>query len=146
MGSRFSAISALSGAKTGPDTSIKNFSSNVRYSPTGIQMENVDLVLPAIGTVTGSGTVSPQDALDYKMDATLNGSTVSGVTKLVGVSSKSASIPFFVQGTASDPKFVPDVKGMVSGMGKGLESEIPGGKNTQGIVNSIGGLFGKKKK
>jgi AsmA protein len=151
MGSKMSAISALTGAKTGPDTSIQNFSSNVRYSPSGIQTENVNLVLPALGTVTGSGTVSPQNALDYKMKASLNGSVVSGASKLAGLSGNGATIPFFIQGTASDPKFVPDVKGMVGGqlsnqLSNRLGSQVPGGQNAQGAVKALGGLFGKKKK
>jgi AsmA protein len=151
MGSKLSAISALSGAKTGPDTSIQNFSSDVHYSPSGIQTQNINLVLPALGTVTGSGTVSPQNALDYKMTASLSGSMVGGVSQLAGLSGKGATIPFFIQGTASDPKFVPDVKGMVGSqlsnqLGKRLGSQVPGGQNSQGVVDAIGGLFGKKKK
>jgi len=151
MGSKLAAISALSGAKTGPDTSIQNFSSDVRYSPAGVQTQNINLTLPALGTVTGSGTVSPQNALDYKMTADLSGSVVSGVSQMAGLSGKGASIPFFIQGTAADPKFIPDVKGIVGSqlknqLGQRLGSQVPGGQNAQGVVNSITGLFGKKKK
>jgi len=151
MGSKMSAISMLSGVKTGSDTEIQTFSSNVHVAPAGIQTSNVNLVVPSLGTVTGDGTVSPANALDYKMKASLNGTAVSGASALAGLSGKGASIPFFIQGTASDPKFVPDVKGMLSsglgkGLGKNLGSQVPGGQNTQGVVNAIGGLFGKKKK
>ena len=141
----------LSGVKTGSDTEIQTFSSNVHVAPSGIQTSNVNLVVPSLGTVTGDGTVSPSNALDYKMKASLNGTAVSSASALAGLSGKGASIPFFIQGTASDPKFVPDVKGMLSsglgkGLGKSLGSQVPGGQNTQGVVNAIGGLFGKKKK
>jgi len=151
MGSKMSAISALGGAKTGPDTTIQNFSSDVHYSPSGVQTQNINLVIPSLGTITGSGTMSPQNALDYKMTAALNGAVVSGLTKMAGLSGGGTSIPFFIQGTASDPKFVPDVKGMVSGqlgsqLSKRLGTNVPGGENTQGAVDAIGGLFGKKKK
>jgi len=151
MGSKMSAISALSGAKTGPDTTIQNFSSDVHYSPSGVQTQNINLVIPAIGTITGSGTMSPQNALDYKMTAALNGAMVSGLSKMAGLSGNGASIPFFIQGTASNPKFMPDVKGMVSSqlgsqLSKRLGTNVPGGQNTQGVVDAIGGLFGKKKK
>jgi len=151
MGSKMSAISMLSGVKTGSDTEIQTFSSNVHVAPSGIQTSNVNLVVPSLGTVTGDGTVSPSNALDYKMKASLNGTAVSSASALAGLSGKGASIPFFIQGTASDPKFVPDVKGMLSsglgkGLGKSLGSQVPGGQNTQGVVNAIGGLFGKKKK
>ncbi|HKW16339.1 MAG TPA: AsmA family protein [Terriglobales bacterium] len=150
MGSKMSAISALAGLKTGPDTSIQNFSANLKDSPAGIETQNINLVVPAIGTVTGNGNVSPQNALDFKMQAAMSGTTVSGLSQLAGLSGKGATIPFFVQGTASDPKFVPDVKGMLSSgigknLGKGLGSQIPGGQNAQGAVNAITGLFKKKK-
>ena len=150
MGSKLSAISALSGAKTGPDTSIQDFSSDVHYSPSGIRTNSVNLVLPALGTMQGNGTISPQDALDYKMTANFNGSVVSGLTKMSGVGGNGATIPFSITGTASDPKFMPDVKGMLgsqlgSQLQKNLGSQVPGGQNAQGVVNAIGGLFGKKK-
>lgn len=146
MGSKFSSVAALSGAKTGPDTSIQNFSSEVHYSPSGIQTSNVNLVIPALGTMQGSGTVSPQNILDYKMSASFNGSVVGGLTKMAGVSGSGATVPFTITGSASDPKILPDVKGMLSGqLKKSLGSQIPGGQNGQGVMNSLGGLFGKKK-
>ena len=147
MGSKLSAISALSGAKTGSDTTIQNFSSDVRVSPGGIQTQNINLVVPSIGTVTGSGTISPQNALDYKMTASVSGTMVSGLSQMAGLSGNGANIPFFIQGTASNPKFVPDVKGMVgSQLSNRLGGQVPGGQNTQGVVDALGGLFGKKKK
>lgn len=147
MGGKLAAISALTGMKSGPDTSIQNFSSDVHYSPSGIQTQNINLIVPAIGTLTGSGTVSPQNALDYKMVAALSGSVTSGVTKMAGIGGSIKGIPFFVHGTASDPKFEPDVKGMLSNqLGNNLGSQVPGGQNVKGVVNSLGGLFGKKKK
>ncbi len=150
MGSKFSSVAALGGAKTGPDTSIQNFSTQVHYSPSGIQTSNVNLVLPALGTMQGNGTVSPQNELDYKMTANFNGSVVGGLTKMAGVSGNGATVPFSITGTASNPKFMPDVKGMLSNqlgnqLKKNLGSQVPGGQNGQGVVDAIGGLFGKKK-
>ena len=61
-------------------------------------------------------------------------------------------IPFFIQGTTSDPHFVPDVKGMVGGQLKGglggALGGLTGGKNPAGSspADALGGLFGKKKK
>ena len=88
------------------------------------------------------------------MTASLSGGAVSGLTQLAGIGGKGGSIPFFIQGTTSDPKFVPDVKGMVGsqlkgGLGGALGG-LTGGKNTSGNtpspVDALGGLFGKKKK
>jgi AsmA protein len=143
MASKLSSILSLGGAKSESDTVIQNFSSDVHVSPGGIQTQNVSLIVPSIGTVTGNGTVSPQDALDYKMSASLSGGLGGGLTAIAGGKS---GIPFFIHGTAADPKFVPDVKGMSGALGKQLASQVPGGQNTQGVVDAIGGLFGKKKK
>ena len=61
-------------------------------------------------------------------------------------------IPFMIQGTASDPKFVPDVGGVAANMLKSqlgcAGGSIPNISNTgsQNPVDALGGLFGKKKK
>jgi AsmA protein len=148
MGSKLSAISALTGAKTGSDTSIQNFSSDVHYAPNGIQTQNVNLTIPAIGTLTGSGTVSPDGALDYTMSAKIGGTATAGLTQMAGMGNQTGGIPFFIRGTTSDPKFVPDVKGLVKSQVTDQLKSVLGGKSSQGssVVNSLGGLFHKKQK
>jgi AsmA protein len=144
MASKLGSVLNLGGGgQSGSDTTIENLSSDVHVSPGGIQTQNVNLVVPSIGTVTGDGTVSPQDALDYKMSAKLSGGLGGGLTAVAG---GKGGIPFFIQGTASDPKFVPDVKGMVTGRLGQLGGAIPGGQDVQGLTSAVGGLFGKKKK
>ncbi len=140
LGSKMSAISALSGAKTGSDTAIQNFSTDAKVSPEGVSTQNVNLNIPSLGVVTGNGTISPQNALNYTMSAKVSGSMVTGLTQMAGLGNKGGSIPFFIQGTTSDPKFVPDVKGMLSNQLGGLK-----GNNPSNVVNGITGLFGKKK-
>jgi AsmA protein len=154
LASKMSAISALSGAQTGSDTSIQNLSTDARVAPDGVRTQNINLTIPALGTVTGNGNISPGGALDYKMNASLSGGAVTGLTQMAGLGGKGGSIPFFIQGTTSDPKFVPDVKGMVGsqlkgGLGGALGG-LTGGKNSTGDsaspIDALGGLFGKKKK
>ncbi len=151
LASKMSAISALSGAQTGSDTSIQNLSTDARVAPEGVRTQNINLTIPALGTVTGDGTISPGGALNYKMNASLTGGAVTGLTQLAGIGGKGGSIPFFIQGTTSDPKFVPDVKGMVGSQLKGGFGGLLGGttgKNPSGNspVDALSGLFGKKKK
>jgi AsmA protein len=144
LGSKLSAISALSGAKTGSNTQIQNLSTDARVAPEGIRTDNISLTIPALGVLTGNGTISPSGELNYKMNASLAGGAVGGLTQLVGASGKMSSIPFFIQGTTSDPRFVPDVKGMMNSQLKsrfGLNN-----KSGQSPVDAIKGLFGKKKK
>ena len=122
LGSKLSSISALSGKKTGNDTTIQNFSSDVRVAPDGTQANNINLTIPSIGVMTGGGTVSPSNDLAFKMNASV----------------ASLGVPFAIQGTTSDPKFVPDVKGMATGLLKGL------GKNPgKSPLGGLGGLFKK---
>ena len=104
LGSKLSAISALSGKNTGNDTTIQNFSSDVRVAPEGTQANNINLTVPAIGVLTGDGTVSPANQLAFKMKAAV----------------AEWEIPFGVTGTTSDPKFTPDVKGIATGLAEEL--------------------------
>ena len=104
LGSKLAAVSALAGKKTGNDTTIQNFSSDVRVAPEGTRADNLNLTVPAIGVLTGAGTVSPANELAFKMNASVGG----------------VGIPFTIAGTTSDPKFAPDVKGMATGLLKGL--------------------------
>lgn len=127
LGSKLSSISALSGKNTGNDTTIQNFSSDVRTSPQGTVAQNINLNVPAIGVLTGAGTVSPSNELAFKMNAQVAG----------------MGIPFGVQGTTSDPKFTPDVKGLATGL---LQNAIKGNTNQQNPINNVMGLFKKKNK
>jgi AsmA protein len=146
LASKMSAISALSGQKTGNDTSIQNLSSDVRVAPDGTRLEKISLIVPALGTVAGTGTVSPSGTLNFNMTANLSGGAVTGLTQIAGLGGKgTGSIPFLIQGTTANPVFVPDVKGMVGGQLKGLmQGNQTGDQNNP--LGAITGLFGKKKK
>jgi len=177
LGSKLSAISSLTGVKSGKDLEIQKMTSNVRMAPEGIQATNFDAVVPAVGTLVGGGTINSKNALDFKMAATLTdvlgeaGSPVGSTGALMGKlggggGSKNCksqtTVPFQIQGTTSDPKFIPDVGGLAAGM---LKSQlgcaagiVPGGSGVPGIpgagagqnpadaVQQLGGLLGKKKK
>ena len=140
LGSKLSAISALSGKQTGNDTSIQNLSSDVRVAPDGTRLDKISLVVPALGAVTGAGTISPAGALDFKMSANVSGGAVGGLTQIAGMGGKgSGGIPFTIQGTTSNPSFMPDIKGMAGSQLKGLM----GGEKSP--LGGLTGLFGKKK-
>ena len=61
LGSKLSAVSKLTGnhAPSG-DTQIQRLTSNIHYSPAGIDTSNINLVVTGIGQVTGSGTLQFQ--------------------------------------------------------------------------------------
>ena len=137
LGSKLSAISALTGKQMGNDTTIENLSSDVRNAPEGTRLDKINAVIPSLGTVTGAGTISPDKALDFKMVANLSGVGAS-LTQVAGMGS--GGIPIAIGGTTSNPTFMPDMKGLAGNQLKGL---VNGGKNSP--LGGLGGLFGKKK-
>jgi len=132
LGQKLAAVAALAGKNTGNDTTIQNFSSDVKNSPAGTEANNVNLNVPAIGVLTGAGTVSPSNQLAFKMKADVGG----------------MGIPFGVTGTTSDPKFTPDVKGIATGLLGAFASGATGNQNQQqqqqNPINNVMGLFKKK--
>jgi AsmA protein len=172
LGSKLSSISALTGVKTGQDLSIEKMTSNVRVAPDGIQADNFNAVMPQLGTLVGGGTINAKNQMDFKMAATLTdvlgaaaspvGSAGSILGQVMGGAGGGASkckssttVPFQIQGTTSDPKFIPDVGGLAAGMLKSqlgcVGGAVPGGltgaakQNPAGAIQQLGGLFGKKK-
>ena len=148
LGSKLSSISKFTGGKTGSDTSIQNLSTALRFAADGIQTRDLNLTVPALGVLTGNGTVSPSGALDYKMNANLTGSVVGGLTQLAGLGSKGTSLAFFVKGTTSNPTFVPDVQGILQDQLKSRlgAAGLQGQDQKNSVIDKIGGLFHRKKK
>ena len=149
LGQKLGALSTFAGKSvSNPDTTIENFSTNARVAPEGTRADNLILTVPAIGVITGAGTVSPAGALDFKMIADLKGGMAGGLTQ---VASGGKGIAFSITGTTSKPEFMPDVKGLATGLAGGaLNGALNGGKvggvKTNDAVNALGGLLGKKKK
>src|SRR5215470_17693262 len=171
LGAKMAPISALTGLKTGKDLEIEKLTTNVHMAPTGLRAEDFNAILPALGTLVGGGTLDSRNNLDFKMAATLTGGAIgamgsasNGIGSVLGTATgagksgncqKGTTIPFMIQGTASDPKFVPDVGGVAAGL---LKSQLgcsggtllgAGEKGATAPVNAVDaltGLFGKKKK
>jgi AsmA protein len=152
LASKMAALSALTGLKGGSDTVIQTVASNLRISPEGIRADNLRLIVPSIGTMTGRGTIGANNALDFHMVATLanpgQGSAVGQIASAIPVLGHSANgtIPFMIQGTTASPIFVPDVAGMASGVGSGLLTSVKQPQQgQQGVTGMLGGLLDKKK-
>jgi AsmA protein len=144
LGGKLGALSMLSGKlPSSKDTVIQSANLEARVSPEGSKLDNINVNMSAIGTITGSGTVSPNSAIDFHMIGHLAG-VAGGLTQMTGLGGKgSGGIPFMVEGTTSDPKFVPDVKGMA---GNAVQDVI-GGKTpleTKNPTDALRGLFKKK--
>jgi AsmA protein len=148
LGSKMGALSTFSGVGKVGDTEIQTLSSDFRVAPEGIRSDNLNVVVPAIGSMTGSGTISADHKLDFKMIAHLGREGNSaGQNNLARAAA--GGLPFKVQGTTSNPQIVPDVAGIVGGFANGVKSgnaPIPSNPNDLGqAVDKLGGLLGRKK-
>ena len=142
------SFAGLGGGGGGSDTEIQTLSTNLRQDPEGTHAQNLNIVIPSIGTITGDGNVSASGQLDCKMVAKLSGGAmgaVSQVSKLspLGGGSQGGGIPFKITGTTSNPIFLPDVAGMAKSQLGGITSGASG--ITGKPAGALGGLFGKKK-
>ena len=108
---------------------------------TGVQtlLFRSNVVVPSLGSVTGAGTISPGNALNFKMNAKLTsgGGVAGGLSQLTTLGRSQGNIPFLIQGTTSAPIFLPDVAGAMTNT-----ITAP----AEGVGGILGGLFGKKKK
>jgi len=174
LGQKMSGVASLAGIKTGKDLEIEKLTSNVHMAPTGLRADNLNLVVPTLGTVVGGGTLDSGNNMNFNAVATVSSSVVNnlgggaagGLNQVLGGGANCKNggikVPFQIHGTASNPQFVPDVGGATASL---LKSELScaggGAGNVQGIatglaggnagatsdvVNQLGGLLGGKKK
>ena len=147
LGSQLGALSTFAGkAVSNPNTSIQNASLVARVAPEGMKADDINLNVPAIGVITGAGTVSSTGELAFKMLANLQGSVVGGLSTVAGAASGQSGIPFAITGTTSNPKFVPEIGGAVAGLATGAVSNVAKGQvpGTKSLTKGIGGMLGKK--
>ncbi|MGA8221816.1 MAG: AsmA family protein [Candidatus Acidiferrales bacterium] len=150
FGSKLGALSSIPGlgaVSKSPDTEIQTLSMNLRMDGEGIHAQNLNVVAPSIGTVTGDANVSASGQLDCKMNVKLTGGGGAGaVMTKIGAGGGKGGIPFKIEGTTSNPIFVPDVAGLAGSMAKGTVGDVAGAGVAGGkAVGAVGGLFGKKK-
>ena len=167
LGAEMKAISAFTGVRVGRDLDIETLTTMIRIARQGLRFERFNAVVPALGYLTGAGTVDERNNLDFKMVATL--STAVGVDTVVGTSGaldevvglltgqeakisrgKAQRVPFLVKGTTSNPQFIPDVSGLViqtlqEQVGALGTKSAPRGPARQEVnpINILGDLFKK---
>ena len=176
LGSKMSAVGSLGGLKTGQDLVIDKFTSDVQMAPSGLKTDNMDLVVPALGTVVGGGTIDSKNTMDFKLVATVNSSVMTAAAgsaagpvggamgSVMGAGAKckdgGVKVPLQIHGTTQNPQFTPDVGGAAAGMLKsqlgcagnagglatGAAGALTKGTPAAGAVSGLGGLLGGKKK
>ena len=147
LASKMGALSAFTGLKGSPDTVIQVMSSNLRIAPEGIRADNLKLVVADVGTITGAGTIGANNALSFKMLANVAaGGAIANIASLAGLGgATNKGIPFLIQGTTSNPVFVPDTGAMVSAGVSGL-IQSQGANQPKDLGGFLGGILGKKKR
>jgi AsmA protein len=152
LGSQLGALSSFAGLghAGSTDTEIQTLSADVRVDPSGSSAQNLNLIIPSLGTISGNGTVSATGQLNCQMVAKLSasGSPVTALTSALssftgGSKSPAAGIPFKITGTTAHPVFVPDVASALKNVVKGSAGSSSNAADTAAGI--IGGLFGKKK-
>jgi AsmA protein len=150
LGQKMSGIASMAGIKTGKDLDIEKMTTNVHMAPIGLRADNLDLVVPSLGTVVGGGTLDSKNNMDFKLVATVNSAVMSAAAGSAagpvggvmgkalggGASCKNGGIkvPLQIHGTTSNPQFVPDVGGAAASL---LKSQLTCGA---GDVGNVGGL------
>ena len=156
LSSQLKGIAGAALGDTGNLTNIQTLRLQLQVAQDGVRATNIYTSLPAIGEATGNGTVSPSGALNFKLSMKLStsrgiGGKAVGLLSLVnGAAGKTAAqaaaagVPVTITGTSSHPIITPDVGGMLK---NNVTSVLGSQKNNgQQLVNSLGGLFGGKKK
>jgi AsmA protein len=141
-----STVAALAGIPASSDTTIQTLASNMRISPDGTNLDNLNLVVAELGNVTGYGTVAPNGALDLHLVAKLasgSGSVLGALSQIAGSKAGGLrNIPVAVKGTTSKPVFVPDFGSAVAG----TSSQAAPNQPTNAVGDVLTGIFGSKKK
>jgi AsmA protein len=158
LGGKLAALSSFSGGLKGLEstggaegakgakgdvTLVQTLAATLRVAADGIRADNMNLVAPAFGTLTGSGTIAPKGNLDFTMLAKLTGSGAAHVSRVASLGQPASGIPFRIQGTTANPIFVPDVSHAVSNAVSGLVKNPEAAKKAAG---DLGSLFGRKKR
>lgn len=137
LGSKIQGLNAA--GKTGGGTQIQVLKADVNSTPQATQFSNIYGNLPQLGSASGSGTVSPSGALNFRMVATLSSSNMAGnlanqamnqASSYIGgflhpgakpkASAGNKGIPLIITGTASSPSIRADVGGLIKSEAGGL--------------------------
>jgi AsmA protein len=134
VSSKIHGVATLSGVKTGDTTEIERLRVNVRVTNRGVVADGIYAVIPAMGELSGSGTISAANQLDFNLVAKVTSASgfgkvgVSLFSALSGGSGKKSGVPLHITGTPDEPYITADVGGVFE-------------KTTRPITS----FFGKKK-
>jgi AsmA protein len=160
LANKIQGMSGLNGTKG--STQIQKVNAELDSSPQMTKLSNIFGSVPAIGTATGSGTVSPSNTLDFQLVARFNNASAVGslanqglnaLGGLLGNQSNNAAekgVPLIITGTTSNPSIRADLNAIVKQQAGGLLGQSNGPNQPNGqqqqlndTVKKFKGLFGK---
>jgi len=157
LSSKLGAVAAFTGMKPSADTLIQTLSSGLRVAPEGIRADNIVLDVPAIGNLTGNGVIGANNSLDFKMLLKLASGSGSLLGQLTSVSAavQNKGLPFLVQGTTANPRFLPAIGNDIKELKQNLKATLlqtaqgqqsdPSKTQKQDLKGVLGDLLKKKK-
>jgi len=124
LGSQLSKIGAGS-ALEGSDLAIANLSTHLRVATDGTHITEFKGTFGGIGSVTGDGSVSASNHLQFKMVAHVpsDGAVRFGLNH-IGLKNMPNDVPFQVVGTTSAPIVIPDLSGMAKSSVKAAATSV----------------------
>jgi AsmA protein len=148
LASKMAALSAFTGLKASPDTLIQLMTTNLRVAPEGIRVDGVQIVVPNLGSLSGSGTIDGKKALNFRMVANMaEGGGIANLAARAGLGGVAGrGIPFLVQGTTEQPRFLPDARGMVRSGVSNLVSPPQGSGEGKSLGDVFGEILGTQRK
>jgi AsmA protein len=140
LSSKIGGLKPVSGSQGG--TVIQTVRANVTSSSDGTRIDNLYTSVPAMGTATGSGTVSPGGGLNFDVVAKINTNSGVGAQALAGVSATNGvlgqvistaaanGIPVHISGTTSNPVIQADLSKLLQkNAGNILKQQLLGNGN-----------------
>lgn len=139
LGSKIQGLNPFGGA-TANGTQIQQVKADLNSSPQVTKIDNIYANVPAIGTATGSGTVSPAGALNFNLVAKFSSNSLVGSAVNTAVNSATNAvgnavggllggmlgkkpstptnvanrgIPLIITGTAQSPSIRADIRAMI---------------------------------
>jgi AsmA protein len=136
LGTKLRAVAALAGINTGRDTRIQSLACKLRVAPEGTNASEFNAAITGLGTLTGGGTMTANNALDMRMTAELtnSGGVLGALLTRTGVG-QFKTVPFRISGTTSDPCFLPDVGAIIQ------PNRQPAAQQQQQPQTPLGGLL-----
>jgi AsmA protein len=140
LGEQLGKAAAFAGkAASAPDTLFSSLVFDLKATRAGFQLNNIHAQIPSVGEAIGSGTISPDRMVDFKLTAYPSGGMAGKLTKLAATGGGNEGVPVTIKGTLEKPIIVADVSAghtMAAEAAKGVASST---------AHSIGKIFGKKK-